>query len=50
MNQINADTSVVEIDSGELPSLSIEQIEDAITELNSTQLALIGGGCGIVSF
>jgi hypothetical protein len=50
MNQINADMSVVEIESGELPSLNSEQIEEAITELNATQLALIGGGTGFVSF
>jgi uncharacterized protein YukE len=44
MNQITIETSVVEAETAEL-AISARQIEEAITELNSTQLALVGGGC-----
>jgi uncharacterized protein len=47
MNQISMESNVVEFESNELSMLSAAQMEEAITELNSIQLALIGGGCGI---
>jgi uncharacterized protein len=49
MNQISVESNVVEIECNEPSALSITQMEDAITELNSAQLLLIGGGCAAIS-
>src|SRR5258708_35282451 len=46
MNQINVETNVVETEANELQSLAIAQA-DAVVELNSAQLFLVGGGQGI---
>jgi hypothetical protein len=46
MNQITIETNV-EIEAGELQALAAKQAEEAIAELNSAQLALVGGGLGI---
>ena len=46
MNQISVETSVVEIETNELQALAVAQAE-AIVELNSAQLILVGGGNGI---
>ena len=43
MNQITVETNVVEIETSE-HALFDKQTEDSIAELNSAQLALIGGG------
>jgi uncharacterized protein YukE len=43
MNQITIETSIVETETTELGS-NARQIDEALTELNSTQLALVGGG------
>jgi hypothetical protein len=47
MNQITVETNVVEIETIEQTLLD-RQMEDAIAELNSSQLALIGGGTGSI--
>jgi putative cell wall-binding protein len=47
MNQIAVELNAIEIDTTELQALSTKQIEDAMTELNASQLALIGGGLAI---
>ncbi|HWY72023.1 MAG TPA: hypothetical protein VNW98_00155 [Burkholderiaceae bacterium] len=48
MNHINVETNVVEAQTSELQTLLAKQTEEAIAELNSSQLALVGGGCGAV--
>ncbi len=45
MNQITVETNVAEIEISE-QALVDRQMEEAIAELNSAQLALIGGGTG----
>ena len=47
MNQITIETSVVETETSEL-GCSARQIDEAITELNAAQLALVGGGSASV--
>lgn len=48
MNQISIETNAAEYETAELQAMTAKQIEEAIAELNSTQLALVGGGSGIV--
>ncbi|HEV3018818.1 MAG TPA: hypothetical protein VGY49_07345 [Burkholderiaceae bacterium] len=48
MNHI--ELNAVEADITESQALVIKQTEEAITELNSAQLILVGGGSGIVSW
>jgi hypothetical protein len=47
MNQITVESNVVEIKTSE-QVVADKQIEEAIAELNSAQLALIGGGTAIL--
>jgi hypothetical protein len=47
MNQI-IETNVVELETSELNALIARQTEDAITELNSAQLMLVGGGSATI--
>ena len=47
MNQI-IETNVIELETSELKALVAKQTEDAITELNSAQLMLVGGGSGTI--
>jgi len=44
MNHINAEVNVIEAEISEPQTLSAIQPEDAITELSSAQLMMIGGG------
>jgi len=46
MNQISVETCVVETETNQLQALAVAQA-DALIELNSAQLFLIGGGSGI---
>jgi hypothetical protein len=46
MNQISVETSVVETEATE--ALAGQQTQDAMLELNSSQLMLVGGGAVIV--
>jgi hypothetical protein len=48
MNHINVEMNLVESQTSELQTLLAKQTEEAIAELNLSQLALVGGGCGIV--
>lgn len=45
MNQIIADTNVVETEVSELQTL---QMEDALFELSSAQLMMVGGGGQVI--
>jgi hypothetical protein len=45
MNQIIADTNVIETEASELQTL---QTEEAILELSSAQLMMVGGGGCVV--
>ncbi len=47
MNQISVEMNVVETEVNE-HAVSVAQMQDSITELNSAQLSLVGGGCGII--
>jgi hypothetical protein len=44
MNQITADINVVEAEFTDRQALATTQAEDSITDLNSLELALVGGG------
>jgi hypothetical protein len=44
MNQITADINVVEAEFTDRQALATAQAEDSITDLNSLELALVGGG------
>jgi hypothetical protein len=46
MNHINAEMNVIEVEVVESQTLSA--VEDAITELSSTQLMMVGGGGSVV--
>ena len=46
MNQIIADANVVETEISE--ALTQVQIQDAITELSSAQMLMVGGGACVV--
>jgi hypothetical protein len=48
MNHITVEANVVEVEVRALQSSAAKQIEDAISELNSSQLALVGGGSGAI--
>jgi hypothetical protein len=48
MNHITVEANVVEIEVRALQYSAAKQIEDAISELNSSQLALVGGGSGAI--
>lgn len=48
MNQITIETNVAEIETAELQVLAAKQMEEAIAELNLSQLALVGGGTGTI--
>ncbi len=47
MNQITVEMNIVEADTSEVQALLVKQTEEAIAELNSAQLALVGGGSAI---
>jgi len=47
MNQITIETNLVNDETTELQALAAKQVEEAIAELNLSQLALVGGGNGI---
>jgi hypothetical protein len=47
MNQISVETSVVETETNQVQTLAVAQA-DALIELSSAQLFLVGGGCGVV--
>jgi hypothetical protein len=47
MNQTTLDINVVETEATDLQSLATKHAQE-IVELNCTQLALIGGGCGAI--
>ncbi len=47
MNQIAIETNAVEAEIND-QALSTKQLEEAMIELNSSQLALVGGGGGII--
>jgi len=47
MNQIAVELNAIEIETIEQQALSAKQMEEATTELNASQLALIGGGLAI---
>ncbi len=47
MNQINIESNVVDSEINELLILNAAQTEEAMTELNSAQLSLVGGGLGV---
>jgi hypothetical protein len=49
-NMNHIELNAVEADITESQALVIKQTEEAITELNSAQLILVGGGSGIVSW
>jgi uncharacterized protein len=49
MNQMIMESNVVEAEVNELSTLGSVQTEDSMKELNSAQLALIGGGCALIS-
>jgi len=44
MNQISVESNVAEIEVSEVRALSATHSDELITELHSSQLALIGGG------
>lgn len=48
MNQITAEAIQIEIESFDSTIAAEKQMEDAIAELNSSQLALVGGGTVVV--
>jgi hypothetical protein len=47
MNEISVETNVIEIEATDLQTLATKHAQE-IVELNSTQLALIGGGTGSI--
>ena len=47
MNQISVETNAFEAQTSDLQALDATQGEDAIAELNFSQLMLVGGGTGI---
>jgi len=49
MNQISVESNVVEIEITELSTLGAVQAEEAMMELNSLQLAMIGGGSAAIA-
>jgi hypothetical protein len=48
MNQISVEANVVETEINELQALTATQAQESITELNSAQLALVGGGTAAI--
>ncbi|HEX4585374.1 MAG TPA: hypothetical protein VH183_11125 [Burkholderiaceae bacterium] len=48
MNSSNVETNVVEVETSELHAVSARQTQEAIIELNCSQLALIGGGTAVI--
>jgi len=49
MNQFSVEMNVIETEINERSALSTTQVEDAIKELYSSQLALIGGGTAAIA-
>jgi len=49
MNQITAESNVVESEINESSTSGTVRAEDAMVELNASQLALIGGGTAAIS-
>jgi hypothetical protein len=48
MNQITVEANTIEIENRALQTVATKQLEDSISELNYSQLALIGGGSGAI--
>ena len=48
MNQIAIETNATEIQAADVQALTAKQIEEALVELNSVQLAFVGGGQGTI--
>ncbi len=46
MNQIAIETTAAEQQATEVQTLADKQMEEAMAELNLSQLALVGGGSG----
>jgi hypothetical protein len=47
MNHISAEANVIEAEVNELQALAAAHTDEAITELSSAQLLMVGGGSGI---
>jgi hypothetical protein len=48
MNQITIETNAIETETSELQAFVTKQMQEAVIELNSCQLALVGGGGGAI--
>jgi hypothetical protein len=48
MNQITIETNVVATEINEVQGIALKQAEETLAELNSAQLALVGGGSAII--